>query len=328
MTPQVDLAKPRTPLQYLRLFFTGIAMGASDIVPGVSGGTMAFILGVYEDLIDGIKSFDLTAIRLALSFRVKDFLNHVPLQFLVALGLGILSAVVLLSGFLSRTLDDEAGRILLFAFFFGLVMASIVTIGFKVKWGIIPGFALLSGIGIALIVVNAVPTDAPHEPLNLFLSGMVAICAMILPGISGAFILLILGQYDYVLTAVSERNLLPIVMVALGSVVGLMMFSRVLSYLLKHYYQATVAALVGFMVGSLWRIWPWKACLLDDVDRHGELRCLQEVNQLPDFASPEFLTAFSLTVFGFLLVNLIDHVQHGQNPVFRWMWRPRGSVAA
>lgn len=328
MTPQNKLAKPRTPQQYLRLFFTGIAMGASDIVPGVSGGTMAFILGVYEDLIDGIKSFDITAIGLALRLKVKDFLEHVPLQFLVVLGLGILTAIVVLSGFLSRTLEDETGRIYLFAFFFGLVLASIVTIGFKVKWAAVPALALFAGIAIALVIVNAVPADAPHEPLNLFLSGMVAICAMILPGISGAFILLILGQYDYVLTAVSERNLLPVIMVALGSAVGLMAFSRVLSYLLKHYYQTTVAALVGFMVGSLWRIWPWKACLLDDIDRHGELRCLQEANQLPEFASPEFVTAFILMIFGFLLVNFVDHLQHGQNPVFRLVRRPQGSAAA
>lgn len=323
-------SNPRSLRDYLRLFFTGVAMGSADIVPGVSGGTMAFILGVYEDLLNAIKSFNTTSVRMVLSGKLKAALEYIPWRFLLALGLGIGTAILALSGILNSLLSDPAGRISVFAFFFGLVLASIIAVGAQVKWGLVPALGLVAGAVIAFIIVNVVPAQAPHEPLNLFLSGMIAICAMILPGISGAFILLILGQYDYVLQAVSERNVLPILIVGAGCVVGIMVFARILSWMLKHYYHVTVASLVGFMVGSLWKIWPWKECILSDVDRHGKLRCLQEANLLPDFGSSQFLLALGLVILGFLLVSFIDHLQSGRNPVFRLVWRraPRQDAAA
>ncbi len=312
-----DLSRPQTPAQYLRLFLTGFAMGASDIVPGVSGGTMAFILGVYETLISAIKSFNLDALRLALGFKVKELLNHISFQFLLALGLGLLAAIILLSGFLSAVMDDEGGRALLFAFFFGLVLASILTIGVKVRWSAAAIAILGVGTIAAFVIVNIVPAEANHSAPVLFLSGMIAITAMILPGISGSFMLLILGQYDYVLTAVSSRDLPPVIAVGLGAVVGIIAFSRVLSFLLAHYYNQTVALLVGFMAGSLWKIYPWKECLTSDLDRHGDFRCLAERNIPPDFAADAFLPALVLMIVGFLLVNFLDHLQSGDNPVFR-----------
>ncbi len=315
-----DLENPSNLQQYLRLLFTGFAMGASDIVPGVSGGTMAFILGVYETLIDGIKSFDSTAIRLLIGRKFNDLLEHIPFRFLITLGIGVLVAIVALSGFLSSTLDDPTGRVLLFAFFFGLVLASILTIGVKVKWGIMPVISLIIATIVALVIVTTVPAEAPHEPLNLILSGMVAICAMILPGISGAFILLVLGQYDYVLTAVSERNLPPVIFTGFGAIIGLLFFSRILSWLLKNFYDATVAALVGFMVGSLWKIYPWKECIADDLDRHGEFRCLAAQNVIPAI-DQTFLIAIALLIIGFLIVNFADHLQSNNNLVFRHLWK-------
>ena len=312
-----DLSRPQTPAQYLRLFLTGFAMGASDIVPGVSGGTMAFILGVYETLISAIKSVNLDALRLALGFKVKELLNHISFRFLLALGLGLLAAIILLSGFLSAVMDDEGGRALLFAFFFGLVLASILTIGVKVRWSAAAIAILGVGTIAAFVIVNIVPAEANHSAPVLFLSGMIAITAMILPGISGSFMLLILGQYDYVLTAVSSRDLPPVIAVGLGAVVGIIAFSRVLSFLLAHYYNQTVALLVGFMAGSLWKIYPWKECLTSDLDRHGDFRCLAERNIPPDFAADAFLPALVLMIVGFLLVNFLDHLQSGDNPVFR-----------
>jgi len=316
-----DLSNPQTPMDYLRLFFTGFAMGASDIVPGVSGGTMAFILGVYETLINAIKSFNLDAIRLALGFKIKELLEHTSFKFLVALGLGLLTAVVTLSGFLSSTMDDPQGRIFLFAFFFGLVLASILTVGVKVKWSVVPIVMFIIGTVAAFIIVNIVPTEADHSPPVLFVSGMIAITAMILPGISGSFMLLIMGQYDYVLSAVSNKDLPPIIFVGMGAVVGIIAFSRVLSFLLARYYDITVAILVGFMAGSLWKIYPWKECLASDLDRHGDFRCLAEQNILPNFGSSEFLLAMALLVAGFLLVNFFDHLQSKENPVFRYIWK-------
>lgn len=312
-----DLSQPRTPSQYLRLVLTGFAMGAADIVPGVSGGTMAFILGVYANLIDAIKSFNLDAIRLLLGLRIKALLDHLSFRFLVSLGLGLLSAVLLLSSFLSATMDDPKSRILLFAFFFGLVLASILSIGVKVRWNMSAAATFVAGTVMAFVIVNIVPAEADHSAPFLFVSGMIAITAMILPGISGSFMLLILGQYDYVLTAVSNRDLPPIIFVGLGAVVGITAFSRVLSYLLARYYNRTVALLVGFMAGSLWKIYPWKQCLESDIDRHGDYRCLLEQNIAPDRSSESFAIAVALLIAGFLLVNLLDHLQSKSNPILR-----------
>ena len=312
-----DLSQPQTLMQYLRLVLTGFAMGAADIVPGVSGGTMAFILGVYTNLIDAIKSFNVDAIRLLLGLRFNALMDHISFRFLLALGLGLLSAILSLSSFLSATMDDPNGRVLLFAFFFGLVLASILTIGVKVRWSMAAAAMLMAGTVIAFIIVNVVPAEADHSAPFLFVSGMIAITAMILPGISGSFMLLILGQYDFVLTAVSNRDLPPVIIVGLGAVVGIIAFSRVLSYLLTHYYNLTVALLVGFMAGSLWKIYPWKACLESDLDRHGDFRCLLEQNIAPDTSSETFAIALLLLIAGFLLVNLLDHLQSKENPIFR-----------
>jgi putative membrane protein len=313
----LDLSQPRKPSQYLRLVLTGFAMGAADIVPGVSGGTMAFILGVYENLIDAIKAFNLDAIRLLLGLQFKALIDHLSLRFLVALGLGLLAAVFLLSSFLSATMDDPSGRVLLFAFFFGLVLASIVSIGVKARWNMSSSATFVAGTVVAFVIVNIVPAAADHSYAFLFLSGMIAITAMILPGISGSFMLLILGQYDYVLTAVSNRDLPPIIVVGMGAIVGILAFSRVLSYLLTNFYSRTVALLVGFMAGSLWKIYPWKLCLESDIDRHGDFRCLLEQNIAPDPSSESFAIALALLVAGFLLVNLLDHLQSGENPIFK-----------
>jgi len=320
-TNSQDLSKPQTLRQYLRLVLTGFAMGAADIVPGVSGGTMAFILGVYTQLIDAIKSFDANALRLLLGLRFKALLEKVSFRFLLALGLGLFSAVLSLSSFLSATMDDSNGRILLFAFFFGLVLASILTIGVKVRWTMASAATLIAGTLVAFVIVNVVPAEADHSSPILFVSGMIAITAMILPGISGSFMLLILGQYDFVLTAVSNRDLPPVIIVGLGAIVGIIAFSRVLSYLLSHYYNRTVALLVGFMAGSLWKIYPWKQCLESDLDRHGHQRCLWEQNIAPDIASETFAIALLLLIAGFLLVNFLDHLQSKANPVFRLFYR-------
>ncbi|MBE0688885.1 MAG: DUF368 domain-containing protein, partial [Anaerolineae bacterium] len=164
--------------------------------------------------------------------------------------------------------------------------------------------------------------------VNLFISGMFAICAMILPGISGSFILLILGQYDNVLSAVTNRDFATVGIVAAGCVVGIVIFSRILSWLLRHYYHVTVATLVGFMVGSLWKVWPWKECIVSDLDRHGEFRCLVEQNLLPEFGSEQFMIAAGLALAGFLVVSFLDHLQSGTNPFMRIFWRMDKTQAA
>jgi putative membrane protein len=318
-----DLSHPRSAWEHLRIFLTGLAMGAADIVPGVSGGTMAFILGIYETLINAIKSFNLQAIRLALKFDFKALFQHIPFVFLLLLGGGIGLTLITLSGVLSSLLADPEGRILLFAFFFGLVVASIIAVGQKVQWAAGAFGMLILGAVVAFAIVNIVPAEGSHDAPVLFFSGMIAICAMILPGVSGSFILLVLGQYDYILNSVSglvsDRdlgNLQPLIFVGLGAIVGIVIFSRVLSWTLQRYYNTTIALLVGFMVGSLWKIWPFKACGIEDIDRHGDVRCLQELNLLPDTLS-SFLIAFGLAFAGFVLVSLLDHLQTRDNAFIR-----------
>lgn len=297
-------ARPRSLAAYLRLFLTGCAMGAADLVPGVSGGTMAFVLGVYQDLLDGIRAFNLEALRLVLRLRLGELERQVPLRFLLALVLGMFVAAFTLAGFLTNTLEDPKGRIYLFAFFFGLVVASIVAVGAQVRRAWATAFTLIAGALFAFVVVNLVPASTEPGSLNLFLASMVAICAMILPGISGSFILLILGQYDHVLRAVSERDLGQLITVGAGAVLGIVVFSRILGWLLRHRPQVTIAALVGFMIGSLWKIWPWKECVVSDLDRHGEFRCLQEANLAPQ--ADTLLPALLLMLAGFAAVTLFS----------------------
>lgn len=307
-----SLAHPRTPRQFLRLYLTGFAMGAADIVPGVSGGTMAFILGIYADLLDAIKSFDITALRLALRLRLREALAHIPLAFLIAIGLGILTAIFTLSGALSHLLETHPTFV--FAFFGGLILASIVSVGAKIHWSLATAAALVAGAAVAFIIVGLpILQNASHDPLTLFVSGAIAICAMILPGISGSFILLILGQYEHILNAVRDRDILTLVIVAAGCAVGIVVFSRVLSYLLKHYYQATIAALTGFMIGSLRTIWE---------------RTSAGAAVLPQFGTGEIALALALAVFGFVLVSVLDHMQSRNNPFVRLFWRGKTKPAA
>jgi putative membrane protein len=300
-----ELSHPRTPLQFLRLYLTGFAMGAADIVPGVSGGTMAFILGIYENLIDAIKSFNLGAIRLAIGFKVAEFIRHTSLFFLIALGLGILTAIFALSNILGTLLETQPTYV--FAFFGGLILASIVAVGIKIRWGTGTLISLIVAAVAAYIIVGLpVLQNADHSLPVLFVSGAIAICAMILPGISGSFILLILGQYEFVLGAVRSLDIMSLAAVAAGCVVGIVIFSRVLSYLLHNHEQVTIAALVGFMIGSLRTIWE---------------RASAGTELIPNFGAAEIALAVALVVAGFVLVSTLDHLQSGQNPALRWLWK-------
>ncbi|MCG8346724.1 MAG: DUF368 domain-containing protein [Chloroflexales bacterium] len=304
--------RARTPLQFVRLYFTGIAMGIADLIPGVSGGTMAFILGIYAELLDAIKSFNLDVARLALRFKLREAISQIPLAFLVVLVAGIGSAAFSLAHLMSWLLENQP--IFLFSFFFGLILASILAVGAHITWLPQSIGALIAGAIGAYIIVGAVPLDMPHDPLTLFLSGSVAIMAMILPGISGSFILLILGQYDFVLTAVKELDILTLIPVGLGAVLGLMGFSRVLSWLLKQYHNVTVAVLVGFMIGSLRVIWPWKE-ILETRIVDGEVIPIAQRNILPTVGA-ELWLALLLCIAGFLIVTVLDHMQSRSNPVF------------
>ena len=314
---QPDLSQPNTPKEYLRILFSGFAMGASDIVPGVSGGTMAFILGIYETLINGIKSFNIDGAKLGLSFftgdesekpSFMDIVDHLHLRFLITLAIGLGTAVVLLSGLLEGLIINQPTYI--FSFFAGLIIASVVAIGYKVKWGIVPVITLIIGTVIAYLITNpafgTMGDSFGHAPPVLFFSGMIAICAMILPGISGSFILLILGQYDFVLGAVKEFDILSIIYVGLGAVIGILAFSRILSWLLSKFEHPTIALLVGFMVGSM-RLIYYRATNLVDEER--------EVVTALDLDSTMIMFDLGFILLGFIIVTVIDHMQSRSNPV-------------
>lgn len=306
------IANPARPLDFLRLYLTGFAMGAADIVPGVSGGTMAFILGIYEELVNGIKAFNFRVAGLALRFRLKEALEAVPWKFMLALGAGVLSAIVVLSGLLSSLLENHPT--FLFAFFGGLILASIVAIGAKIRWDFRTFIALLGGACFAFYIVGLTPAEgASHSSLFLFGSGMIAICAMILPGISGSFILLILGQYKYILEAVHERDLVTVFTVAAGCGVGILLFARVLSWLLARYHAATVAVLTGFMLGSLRVIWT---------------SAVAGLGKVPEFGSIQLVQLSLLVVAGFLIVSILDHLESKDNPLLRIVSRRRNPVVA
>lgn len=283
--------------RHLYVAFTGLAMGAADVVPGVSGGTMAFVMGLYEELVEALKSFDgRLAGRLA-RLRVAEALASVPWPFLTVLGGGMAAAVLTLAEPIGWLLDHRP--VPLFGFFFGLVLASIVTVGAQVRWSPAPVLCLLLGAGGSYLLVGLVPLTMPHDVPTLFLSGVAAITAMILPGISGSFVLLVLGQYEFVIDAVRQRDFLALVPLALGCAAGILAFVRVLSWLLRRRRQTTVALLIGFMLGSLRRIWPFKS---DPADPLGQ------VNVLPD-PDPTFWLALTLCLLGFLLVYALSRLE-------------------
>jgi putative membrane protein len=286
---------------YLELTVKGFCMGAADVVPGVSGGTMAFILGIYEELIKSIKSFDLVFLKRLLSLRVKDALDHASWQFLAAIGLGILIAIFSLARLLGWLLQNQP--VLIWSFFFGLIVASLLTVGKHIdKWT--PTIFAWTGLGtlFTYFLVGMVPAKTPDAAWFLFMSGAIAICAMILPGISGAFILVLLGKYHYVLDAVNNRDILTLVLVAAGAGAGLVTFVRLLNWLFSRYHDLTIALLTGLMLGSLRKVWPWKKTLQSMVDSHGNVVPTAQANVLPSHWNVEVTMASCLVVLGFSIV--------------------------
>lgn len=281
-------------------------MGASDVVPGVSGGTMAFILGIYEELINAIKSFDAKSLKLLVTLKLRPFFDRVSWQFLMAVGIGILAAIFTLARVLSWLLQNRP--ILIWSFFLGLILASAVSVSRRVeKWRPPTWLCLTGGTIGTYLLVGLVPLSTPNYAWFLFLCGAIAICAMILPGISGSFILVLLGKYQYVLQAVNQRDFFALSLVAAGACIGIVTFSRLLGWLLRNYHDSMVALLTGLMLGSLRKVWPWKETLESFMDTHGKVIPI-ESNILPTQCDGEVLTAFGLMAGGLLIVLLLEHI--------------------
>lgn len=298
---------------YILLFLKGVAMGGADVVPGVSGGTIAFISGIYEELLTSIKAINVENLRLLLKGEFKAFWQAINGNFLLAVFTGILVSVKSLATLIIFFKDNYP--IQLWSFFWGLIMiSSIVVLRQITRWhtGVI--LSGLIGIVIAFGITTITPAQTSDSPLVILGSGALAISAMILPGISGAFILLILGKYEFIITAVSELNLPILGLFALGCLIGLVSFVRVISWLLNRYHNAAVAMLAGFMMGSLNKLWPWKQVLEYRMDRHGEQVPFIEKNILPNEYyeitgnDPVFIQALLYMALGFFIIVIIEKV--------------------
>lgn len=292
----------------LRLFFTGFAMGAADLVPGVSGGTIAFLFGIYEELIQSIKTVSGQVPKLVLQGKIKEAWQVIPFKFVIPLGIGLLSALLTLSSLLSYLLAEHPQ--FLWSFFFGLIVASVVIVSRRVvTWNLHDYVGLVVTAIAAYFIVGAVPVETPNTLPALFIAGAIAICAMILPGISGSFLLVIMGKYEQVLGAITNRELLPLLVFGLGTVVGLSIFSRVLSYLFRRHHDILIAMLTGFMIGSLRKIWPWKEVLTTRVNSHGEVVPLLEKNILPAQFDGTVMLCLVLFGAGLAAMILLDKLQ-------------------
>ena len=293
------------------LALKGCAMGMADVVPGVSGGTIAFISGIYEELIDSIRSVDATALRLLARLRLGEFWRHVNGRFLLPVLTGIAIAVFSLARLMTYLLEHHPIEI--WSFFFGLIVASALLVSKQIgRWDWRTAAALAVGAAAAWWITVATPTETPNDWWFVMLSGAVAICAMILPGISGAFILLLLGKYQYIMQAVGDLNIPVIAIFAVGAAAGIISFSHLLSWLLKRWHDVTVAVLMGFMVGSLNKVWPWKETVETYTDSHGVLQPLVERNIAPGhfealYDKPSLLAeAVLLCAAGFLAIYGIE----------------------
>jgi len=304
--------------EFILLYFKGIAMGSADVVPGVSGGTIAFITGIYETLLNAIRSVDLQALQYLKKFQIKALWKHVNGNFLLPLLAGIATSVLTLAKVITHLLAEYPIQV--WSFFFGLIVISALIILREIKlWNIGVFVAIALGIAIAYFITSATPAETPESSWFLFIAGAVAICAMILPGISGSFILLIFGKYEFILSAVKEFRIVDIAIFGLGCIVGLLSFARLVSWLFNKYHNITIGVLSGFMIGSLNKVWPWKEAIQTYVDRHGDLKPLVEANVLPNQyfaktgAEPFFLEAILFAAAGFLIVLAMDRVAAALN---------------
>tara|TARA_R110002126_G_scaffold112105_1_gene250166 strand:+ start:27287 stop:28210 length:924 start_codon:yes stop_codon:yes gene_type:complete len=298
----------RTIKDYVAIGLKGMAMGAADVVPGVSGGTIAFISGIYEELLGSISNVNIDLFKTLKNEGFKAAWKQLNGNFLLALFLGIFISIVSLAKVIKYLLENEP--ILLWSFFFGLVLASVIYIAKQItKWNFIAILALVLGAFLAYYITTLNPLVSENSSsLYILFAGAIAICAMILPGISGSFILVLLGAYKPVLDAVNERDFKTILIFLVGAVIGLLSFSKVLKWLFANYKNYTLAALTGFIIGSLNKIWPWKETLTWRTNSHGDQVPFnqQSISPFSFDGDAELTLAIILAIVGFSLILLME----------------------
>jgi putative membrane protein len=303
----------RDKADYFLLFLKGIGMGVADVIPGVSGGTIAFISGIYEELVNSIKSINFTTLRLLFTGKIATFFKAINGLFLLSVFGGVAVSIFSLAQLMKWLLTNHP--IPVWSFFFGLILASTVFVVRSTdRFRFMGWISFVAGILIAYWITSITPVNTPEALWFIFLSGAIGICAMILPGISGAFILLLLGKYLYLMTAVTEFNIPVIVVFVAGAATGLILFSNLLSWLLKNHHVVTIAMLAGFMIGSLNKVWPWKIVELSVKGSHGEIVPLTERNVLPYAYSTStgnesaVVSAIVFFIVGILLLVVIETI--------------------
>jgi putative membrane protein len=300
---------PHSKVEYIILTLKGFLMGIADLIPGVSGGTIAFITGIYETLLDAVASIDKEFFSHILRLDFKSALGHIHLRFLVPLVGGIAIAMLSLARLMHYLMNNHP--IPTWAMFFGLILASTLII-----WKQLEEHFRLSNLAIitvgaifAWVVVSLIPVETPEATWFIFLCGFISIMAMILPGISGSFLMLILGKYEYITGALknpfADGSLTIIIVFVMGALSGLLSFSKLLNYFMKHHHQKTMAFLTGVLIGSMKKVWPWREVLESKIIR-GKVKILREANIMPSAFDGETMLAIGLIIVGFIAVLVLE----------------------
>ncbi|MCB0805106.1 MAG: DUF368 domain-containing protein [Bacteroidales bacterium] len=298
--------------QYFSLILKGIAMGAANVIPGVSGGTMALITGIFERLINAVKSFNLKAFKLLLSFKIKEFARQTDLYFLIAVFAGIAVAIITLAKLFDYLFINYP--VYIWAYFFGLVLASVYFVGKRIStWSISVIISFVIGAIVAVVISILNPATENSSMLYLILCGVVAMCSMILPGLSGSFVLILMGNYQLVMIdAINNRDLGILIPVVIGAGLGLLAFSHVLSWVFKHYRNQTIALLTGFILGSVSILWPWQKMIFmkdaagDFILKNGEKIVVQYQRYVPDSFDQEVIFAILIALVGIASIWAIE----------------------
>ena len=292
--------------KYIILFLKGIGMGVANVIPGVSGGTIALITEIYEQLINSLKSFDKKAIKLLFSFKIKELIKHTDLYFLSAVFSGSIVSVFTVASLFKYLFSNYP--IVIWAFFFGLIVASVIFVAKRIKeWGLQSIISLIVGITLAISLSLMTPAAENTNLFFVFICGIIGISGMMLPGLSGSYILILLGNYELLMvTAVTELNIKLLSVFFLGSIFGLMSFSHLLSWVLKKYKDATLSILTGFIIGSLNIVWPWKE-VAKSIKINGDIKIIEYNSFLPNEITSNTIFAIIIMIAGFLLVYFLEN---------------------
>lgn len=304
--------------EYFSLFLKGLGMGAANVVPGVSGGTIALITGIFEKLIHSIKSFDLKALKLLFAGKFKELAQHINLDFLVAVFLGVGISILTFAKLFGYLFDHYP--VYIWSFFFGLIIASVYYVGKTIdRWTWVVALMFVLGTAIAISISVLKPASENASILYLLFCGVVAACSMILPGLSGSFVLILLGNYRLVMIdAVNELNFAVLIPIVVGAGVGLIAFSYFLSWIFKNYKNQTIAVLTGFILGSMGMIWPWKTANYamtpagELILKKGEKIVESYSWNLPESLNTEVFIAIALCVLGYLLIAVMENMVAGK----------------